>query len=168
MALLNYEFNSLNDLFLAELQDLYDAEQRLTSALPKMADAAHSPELVQAFRTHEQETHEHVRRLEDVFRRLGEEPKRETCDAMKGIIKEGDNMIKAKGDDMVRDAALIAAAQRAEHYEIASYGTVRTFAQQLGFTDLATILQQTLDEEGETNKKLTAIAESSVNTQAQH
>lgn len=168
MALINYEFNDLNDLFVEQLQDLYDAEQRLVSALPKMADAAHSPDLSQAFREHLNQTENHVRRLEQVFDRIGKEPERQTCEAMKGMIKEGEDMIKAKGDDSVRDAALIAAAQRVEHYEIAGYGTVRTFAERLGLSDVAQTLQQTLDEEGETDKKLTKLAESHINMEARH
>ena len=160
------EFNTLNDLFLEQLEDLYDAEKRLTDALPKMAQAATSPELKQAFEDHEAQTRQHVQRLEQIFHRLGKSPQRETCEAMKGLIKEGEEMMGAKGDNAVRDAALIAAAQRVEHYEIAGYGTVRTCAQRLGLTDVAQTLQQTLDEEGATDKRLTAIAETSVNPQA--
>ncbi len=160
------EFNTLNDLFLEQLEDLYDAEKRLTDALPKMAQAATSPELKQAFEDHEAQTRQHVQRLEQIFHRLGKSPQRETCEAMKGLIKEGEEMMGAKGDNAVRDAALIAAAQRVEHYEIAGYGTVRNFAQRLGLTDVAQTLQQTLDEEGATDKRLTAIAETSVNPQA--
>lgn len=167
MALFNYEFNNLNDLFIEELKDLYDAEQQLTEALPLMASAASTPELRDAFQEHWRQTQTHVTRLEQVFRGLNCEPERETCPAMKGIIKEGNDMISAKGDPVVRDAGLIAAAQRAEHYEIASYGTVRTFARHLGRDDLAGILQQTLAEEGETDKKLTSLAESGINQMAQ-
>ena len=166
MALFSHEFHNLDDLFLAEIEDLYDAEQRLTEALPKMAQAASAMPLRSAFEQHLHQTEGHVRRLEQVFQKLGCEPKRETCEAMKGLIKEGSDLMSAKGDAETRDAALIAAAQKVEHYEIASYGTVRTFAQQMGRSDLAAILQQTLDEEGETNKKLTQIAESRVNAQA--
>src|SRR4051812_44040612 len=147
------EFGSLNDLFVQQLEDLYDAENRLIDALPKMADAATCPDLKSAFSEHLQQTRTHARRLEQVFNRIGCEPKRETCPAMKGLIAEGEEMISAKGDDMVRDAGLIAAAQRVEHYEMAGYGTVRTFARQLNLDDVAQILQQTLDEEGETDKK---------------
>lgn len=166
MALFNYEFNSLNDLFVQQLKDLYDGEMQLTEALPLMAEAATSSQLKNAFQTHFRETQSHVQRLEQVFRAINQEPERESCPAMKGMIKEGNDAIKAKGDPNVRDAALIAAAQRVEHYEMAGYGSVRTFAQQLGRDDLARILQQTLNEEGETDKKLTAIAESSVNQMA--
>jgi len=166
MALFNYEFNSLNDLFVQQLKDLYDGEMQLTEALPLMAEAATSSQLKNAFQTHFRETQGHVQRLEQVFRAINEEPERESCPAMKGMIKEGNDAIKAKGDPNVRDAALIAAAQRVEHYEMAGYGTVRTFAQQLGRDDLAQILQQTLEEEGAADKKLTTIAESRVNQMA--
>lgn len=168
MALFSHTFNNLNDLFIHELGDLYDAENRITEALPKMADAASSPELKMAFQDHLKETEQHVSRLEEVFSKMGMKPKRETCPAMKGLLVEGEQMLSATGDDKVRDAALIASAQRVEHYEMAGYGAVRTFAQQLGRSDLAQILQQTLDEEGEADKKLTRIAEGSVNTQAAH
>jgi ferritin-like metal-binding protein YciE len=161
-----HEFNGLNDLFVMELEDLYDAENRLTLALPKMAEATNSSMLKTAFQTHLSQTQNHVRRLEQVLGQLGVEPRRETCDAMKGLIKEGDTMIKAKGDEQTRDAGLIAAAQKVEHYEIASYGTVRTMAHQLGRDDLARILQQTLDEEKETDQRLTQIAESELNMRA--
>ncbi len=160
------EFNSLNDLFVNQIEDLYDAENRLTKALPKMADAAQSNQLKQAFQQHLTETQGHVSRLETIFRELGVEPKRETCEAMKGLIAEGEEMIKAKGDPEVRDAALIAAGQRVEHYEMAGYGTARTFAQRLNMTQAANLLQQTLNEEAAADKKLTTIAESSVNRQA--
>lgn len=166
MALLSYEFNNLNDLFLNQLEDLYDAEIRITDALPKMADAATSQELKSAFKQHLEQTRGHARRLEQIFNRLGKEPKRETCEAMKGLIREGSEMISAKGDPSVHDAALIAAAQRVEHYEMAGYGTVRTFAQHLGLNDVAQTLQQTLDEEGQTDKLLTQIAEHNVNASA--
>ncbi|HEX4795445.1 MAG TPA: ferritin-like domain-containing protein [Humisphaera sp.] len=166
MGLLSPTFNSLNDLFVHEIGDLYDAENRLTEALPKMAEAASSSELKQAFNDHLRETQGHVRRLEEVFNLIGAKAKRETCPAMKGLIAEGEQMISATGDDRVRDAGLIAAAQRVEHYEMASYGAARTFARQLGLAQAADILQRTLDEEGETDKKLTRIAEGSINMQA--
>src|SRR4051794_19914709 len=141
------EFNSLEDLFVNQIEDLYDAENRLTKALPKMADAASSSSLKQAFQSHLTETEGHVSRLETIFREVNVEPKRETCQAMKGLISEGEDMVDATGDPAVKDAALIAAAQRVEHYEISGYGTARTIAQQLGLTDAATLLQQTLNEE---------------------
>ena len=155
--------NSLDDLFVVQIQDLYDAEQRLTKALPKMAEAATSNTLKSAFQSHLRETERHVERLEEVFRAIGLSPESETCEAMKGLIAEGDEAISAGGDPTVRDAALIAAAQRVEHYEIAGYGTVRTLAMTLGRPELADILQETLDEESACDKKLTRIAESSVN-----
>ncbi len=166
MALFSAEFNTLDDLFLAQLEDLYDAENRLVDALPKMAEAADSAALRNAFQSHLNETHGHVRRLEEVFQRLGKTPERETCPAMKGLIKEGEEMINAKGDPKVRDAALIAAAQRVEHYEMAGYGTLRNFALRLGLGDVANTLQKTLDEEGMADKKLTQLAESQINPSA--
>jgi ferritin-like metal-binding protein YciE len=160
------EFNSLEDLFVNQIEDLYDAENRLTKALPKMADAASSSSLKQAFQSHLTETEGHVSRLETIFREVNVEPKRETCQAMKGLISEGEDMVGATGDPAVKDAALIAAAQRVEHYEISGYGTARTIAQQLGLTDAATLLQQTLNEEKAADQKLNTIAESSVNVRA--
>lgn len=162
------EFNDMTDLLKDQLADLYDAEQRLTKAIPKMKDAATSPALKSAFEHHLKETKTQVSRLEQAFQQLGCEPKSETCDAMKGLISEGEHVIGAKGDAAVKDAALIAAAQRVEHYEIASYGSARAFARQLGRHDIAELLQRTLDEEGAADQKLTEIAEQSVNLQASH
>ena len=166
MALLREEFKSLEDLYVQQLEDVYDAEKRLVSALPKMADAANHADLKQAFNDHLRQTEGHVKRLETVFEQLGKTPERETCEAMKGLVSEGEEMVKAKGSDDVRDAALIAAAQRVEHYEIASYGTLRTLARQLSHTQQAALLQQTLDEEGETDHRLTDLAEQRVNADA--
>lgn len=160
------EFNSLDDLFVEQLQDLYDAEKRLAKALPKMEAAASSPALRAAFRDHLRETEQQINRLEQIFQQLGCEAERETCEAMKGLIAEAEEMVQAKGDPDVKDAALIAAAQRVEHYEIAGYGTVRTFAERLGHHEVARLLQETLDEEGNTDKKLTALAEQSINVKA--
>jgi ferritin-like metal-binding protein YciE len=160
------EFNSLEDLFVDQLQDLYDAEHRLMDALPRMADAASAPELKAAFEHHLTETEGQVTRLESVFLSLGRKAKRESCEAIKGLIKEGEEMVDAKGDADVRDAALIAAAQRVEHYEIAGYGTARAFARQLGRNDLAEMLSRSLEEEGNADKTLTQIAEASCNPQA--
>ncbi len=160
------EFNSFQDLFVNQLEDLYDAEQRLTQALPKMADAANSPQLKQAFRDHLTETQRHVSRLETIFRQIGTDPKRETSQAMKGLISEGEEMVDATGDSSIKDAALIAAAQRVEHYEISGYGTARSFALRLGRHEAADLLQQTLEEEKAADQKLNQIAESSVNRQA--
>jgi ferritin-like metal-binding protein YciE len=159
-------FHSLNDVFVVQIQDLYDAEQRLTKALPKMAEAAASEPLKKAFRAHLRETEQHVARLEKIFKMIGLTPERETCEAMKGLIAEGDEVISADGDPSAKDAALIAAAQRVEHYEIAGYGTVRTLALHLGHQDAAAVLQQTLKEESACDKKLTKIAESAVNVSA--
>lgn len=160
------EFNSLECLLVDQLQDLYDAESRLIDALPKMADAASSPELKQAFRSHFNETKGHVNRLEQAFQLLDASAKRKTCDAMKGLVSEGEEMIEAKGDAAIKDAALIAAAQRVEHYEMAGYGSARNFAQRCGRQDVADLLHQTLQEEGGADKKLTQIAESSINAAA--
>jgi len=158
--------DSFEDLFVEQLQDLYDAEQRLVTALPAMAGAAKSKTLRDAFQQHLTETQGHVTRLERVFQMLGKSAKAKTCQAMKGLVAEGEEVISSGGDADVKDAALIAAAQRVEHYEIAGYGTVRTFAQRLGRSDIAQVLQQTLDEEGATDKKLTALAEQTINPRA--
>jgi ferritin-like metal-binding protein YciE len=158
--------DSFETLFLDQLHDLYDAEKRLCDALPKMAEAAHAMELQSAFRQHLHETEEHVIRLERIFRELGHQPERETCEAMKGLVREGDMVIDASGEPAVKDAALIASAQRVEHYEIAGYGTARTFAEYLGHTFAAEQLQLTLDEEKATDVVLTEIAERWVNLQA--
>ena len=160
------KLNDMKDLLVQQLEDLYDAEKRLTHAIPKMADAAHSQQLKDAFRHHLQETERQVTRLEQIFKQLGMSPTRETCPAMKGLIEEGQEMISAKGNPAVKDAALIAAAQRVEHYEIAGYGCARNFADRLGMRDAARLLQETLDEEANADKKLTAIADSQVNAQA--
>lgn len=166
MGIFSETFNSMNDLFLHELKDVYDAEHQLTEALPLMADAASSSDLKTAFNSHLLETREHINRLKQVFQRIGQEPERQTCPAMKGLVKEGNEIIGASGDAKVRDAALIASAQRAEHYEMAAYGSLRTFARQLGLGDVASLLQKTLDEEGACDKKLTRIAESHINAEA--
>jgi ferritin-like metal-binding protein YciE len=162
----NIELNSFDELFVDQLQDLYDAEQRLTKALPKMAEAAHSPALKGAFNEHLRQTQGHVNRLEQVFKMIHQNAQAKTCEAMKGLIQEGQEAIDANGQPDVKDAALIAAAQRVEHYEIAGYGCARTFAQRLGRRDAAQLLQQTLDEEAATDKKLTSLAEQSINPKA--
>ena len=167
MQLFREEFNSLDDLFWAEIADLYDAEQRLTKALPKMAASAHSPELRKAFEQHLSETEGQVRRLEQIFSSLDHKRDGATCEAMKGLIQEGDQMATAKGNPDVRDAALIAAAQRVEHYEISGYGSARVFAHRLGYNDAARLLQQTLDEEKHTDQKLNMLAEQSINVRAE-
>jgi len=155
----NNTFNNLNDLLIEQLSDLYDAENRLTDALPRMRDAATSAELKNTFDSHLDETRNHVRRLENVFAQLGIAAERQTCPAMKGLIKEGEEMIDAEGDPTVKDSALIAAAQRVEHYEMAGYGSVRTFARRLGLGQIADTLQMTLDEETAADKKLTQVAQ---------
>jgi len=160
------KIESMRDLFLEQIQDLYDAEQRLTKALPEMADASTSPELRRAFEDHLSETEGHVTRLERVFTELGEEPKGTTCDAMKGLIKEGDNVADDIDRSPLRDAGLIAAANRVEHYEIAAYGSARSFAQSLGMEQAVSLLEQTLREEKAADERLTQIAESMVNEQA--
>jgi ferritin-like metal-binding protein YciE len=158
--------NSFDELFVEQLQDLYDAEQRLTKALPKMAAAAHNPALKSAFQEHLRQTENQVRRLEQVFQSLGKSAQTKTCEAMKGLVEEGSEVISGEGDPDVKDAALIAAAQRVEHYEMAGYGTVRTFAQRLGKSEAARLLQETLNEETETDKKLTTLAEKAINPKA--
>jgi ferritin-like metal-binding protein YciE len=149
---------SPRDLLIHELKDLYSAENQLTKALPKMAKAAASEELKQAFQTHLQQTEEHIRRLEKIGKQLDETLKGKKCKAMEGLVEEGKEIIEEEGDETVLDLALIGAAQKVEHYEIASYGTARTLAELLGEDQIATILQETLDEEGETDKLLTEIA----------
>src|SRR5487761_179758 len=143
--------NSFDDLFVEQLQDLYDAEQRLTKALPKMAAAAHNSALKAAFEEHLRQTQNHVSRLEQVFQQIGKSAQTKTCAAMKGLVEEGSEVISGSGDPDVKDAALIAAAQRVEHYEIAAYGTARTFAQRLGKSEAARLLEETLAEEKETD-----------------
>jgi ferritin-like metal-binding protein YciE len=151
---------TLHQLFLEQLKDLYSAETQLIEALPEMAEAAHSPELRQGFETHLEETKEHARRIEQIFNSLNEgDPTGKTCQAMKGLIKEGKETISEDATPQVKDAALIAAAQRVEHYEIAGYGTVRTYADIMGHTEAVQLLQATLDEEAATNDKLTAASE---------
>jgi len=152
------ELNNLNDLFLEQLQDLYSAETQLVEALPKLASASSNEELRDAFEQHLAETREHVKRLTQIFEQLGETPGTEVCKGMQGLIKEGDEVLKLKGQPAVIDAALIAAAQRVEHYEIAAYGTVKTLADQLDQDDAKSLLDDTLDEEGKADKLLTKIA----------
>jgi len=160
------KLESLHELLIEQLQDLYDAEQRITKALPKMEKAATSPELKAAFRKHLGETENHVKRLEQAFKQLGQSAKAKTCKAMEGIIAEGEETIKENADPDVRDAALIAAAQRVEHYEMAGYGTVRAYARLLKQEDSVKLIDQTLSEEKATDAALTQLAESTVNLQA--
>jgi ferritin-like metal-binding protein YciE len=156
---------TFNDLMLDELKDIYDAEQQLTEALPKMAKAAKSSELKQGFETHLRQTKDHVARVEQIFEMLGEQPKRKTCKAMKGLIAEGQEMIDDHDRSPLLDAGLIGAAQRVEHYEIAAYGTLRAFAETLGHQDVIDVIEQTLQEEKQTDETLTQIA-MEVNRQA--
>jgi ferritin-like metal-binding protein YciE len=160
------KLDSLKKLYLEELRDLYSAETQLVKALPKMVKGASSDELKQALRDHLEQTKKHVERLDEIFDRLGEKPTGKTCKAMQGLIEEGSEMLEEEGDGSVIDAGLIGAAQRVEHYEIAAYGTVRTFAHLLGEEEAAELLQQTLDEEVETDKGLTDLAEGIVNEEA--
>jgi ferritin-like metal-binding protein YciE len=160
------ELQTMNDLFVDEIRDLYDAEKQLVKALPKMAKAAHSEELKRAFETHLAETENQVNRLEQIFNSIGEKTGGETCDAMKGLVKEGEKMIDNTDEGEVRDAGLIAAAQRVEHYEMAGYGAAREFAEELGLGDAESLLQQTLEEEKAADSKLNAIAKSTVNRKA--
>jgi ferritin-like metal-binding protein YciE len=159
--------SSLEDLFMDMLKDLYSAEKQLVKALPKMAKAAQSSDLQKAFKDHLSQTEVQVDRLERIFSDLEGSPRGKKCVGMEGLIEEGNEIMKEKMDPDVMDAGLIAAAQKVEHYEIASYGTARAWAQQLGYDKAASLLQDTLDEEGEANKKLTEIAESHVNVEAQ-
>jgi ferritin-like metal-binding protein YciE len=161
------QLNSLEDLLMLELNDLYDGEKRLCDALPKIADAATSPALKRVFQDHLQQTIRQASRLEQIFVDLGRPAGRETCDAMKGLIKEGAEIIDAVGSPDVRDAALISAAQRIEHYEMAGYGSARTFAEHLGHASVARLLQMTLDEEKEADRRLTQLAEESINLKAE-
>ena len=160
------EMESLQDLLIEEMRDLYNAETQLTKALPKMAKKASNPQLRKAFETHLKETENHAKRLQQIFDKLGKKPTGKKCAAMEGLIEEGKEMMGEDMDEDTMDAALISIAQKVEHYEIASYGTVRTWANLLGDDQTAKLLQQTLDEEGKTDKLLTELAESSINVEA--
>jgi ferritin-like metal-binding protein YciE len=160
------KLQTMRDLYVSELRDLYDAESQITQALPKMADAASSRDLRSAFKDHLQQTRGHVERLELIFGQLGIDPKGKKCKGVMGLLAEGEDLMKEKADPDVFDAGLIAAAQKVEHYEIAGYGTVVAWARQLGEKEAARVLQQTLDEEGQTDKKLTALAERHINQEA--
>jgi ferritin-like metal-binding protein YciE len=160
------KLESLRDLLVEELHDLYDAEHQITKALPKMAKAANSPELKAAFDKHLKETEGHIQRLDQVFEQLGEKAKRKTCKAMKGLVKEGAETIKQDGEPDVKDAALIAAAQRVEHYEMAGYGTVRAYARQLQESGVVELLDETYAEEEATDGALTELAVGVINLQA--
>ena len=160
------EMESLQELLIEEMRDLYSAETQLTKAMPKMAKKASSPQLKKAFETHLRETEGQIQRLQKIFEKLGKKPTGKKCAAMEGLIEEGKEMMGEDMEDDVMDAALISVAQKIEHYEIASYGTVRTWAQLIGDDQTARALQQTLDEEGKTDKLLTQLAESSINIEA--
>jgi ferritin-like metal-binding protein YciE len=165
MALFSMKLENLQQLYLKELRDLYDAENQITDALPKLIDAAHNSELKNALQEHLNVTENQIARLEQIFQMLNEKSSGETCKGMKGVIKEGDEIVSAGGDPATVDAGIISAAQRVEHYEMAGYGTVRTYAKLLGQEQHANLLQQTLDEEEEADKTLTQIA-STVNVEA--
>ena len=153
------EMDTLLELYVDELKDLWSAERQILKALPKMAKAASSRALKQGFRTHERQTRQHVKRLERILKSLDASSRGKKCVGMEGLIKEGSELIKEKPEADVLDAGLISAAQHVEHYEMAGYGTVRTWARILGHPDHARILQQTLNEEGDTDKALTKLAE---------
>ncbi len=158
--------DSLHRLYVDELKDLHDAENQILEALPEMAEAASHDKLREAFEHHRKETQGHVERVESILEKLGESTNGKTCKAMKGIISEGQEMLKSTAEGAVRDAALISAAQRVEHYEMAGYGTVRRYAQMMGAEDAVRLLDQTLQEEAAADGKLTRVAEE-VNPQAQ-
>jgi ferritin-like metal-binding protein YciE len=160
------EIDSLRKLYVDELKDLYSAEKQILQALPKMIKKAQNEQLKKAFEDHRAVTEMQVERLDRVFEMLGKAARGKKCKAMEGLIEEGKEMMQEDMEPEVMDAALIAAAQRIEHYEIAGYGTVRTYAQVLGEKEHAKLLQQTLDEEGNTDKLLTQLAESSINVEA--
>ena len=160
------KLETLQDLYVSELKDLYSAENQIVKALPKMAHAATAQALKAAFEEHLAQTQGQVKRLEQIFERLEKSPSGKTCKGMQGLLAEGQELLKEDAEPAVLDAGLIAAAQRVEHYEIAGYGTVRTYATLLGDERAVRLLQQTLDEEGATDKKLTQLAETAINVEA--
>jgi ferritin-like metal-binding protein YciE len=160
------KLNTLKDLYIHELKDLYSAEKQLIRALPKMARAATNEKLAEGFKLHLEETKEHANRLEKLLSKHDQTTRGPKCKGMEGLLKEGEEMIEEEADEEVRDAGLISAAQRVEHYEIAGYGTARTYAELLGDKEGAKVLQTTLDEEAETDQKLTKVAVSAVNVAA--
>lgn len=157
---------SLQDLFLNELKDIYNAEKQIVRALPRMAKAAEAPELAQAFTKHLRETEGHVQRLERIFKSLGQTARGKTCKGMQGLLEEGKEILEEEGAPEVIDAALISAAQRVEHYEIAAYGCLRSYAQLLGMGEADRLLEQTLGEEEATDRKLTELGEGGLNQAA--
>lgn len=162
------KLEKLDDVLMDSLQDLYHAEKQITRALPKMVKAASDPQLQEAFQEHLEVTENQISRLEECFEELGVKAKAKACPGMQGIIEEGKELIESasKGNPAALDAALVAAAQKVEHYEISAYGSARTFAETLGYEHVAELLQQTLDEESQTNEKLTSIAEEHINVAA--
>jgi ferritin-like metal-binding protein YciE len=160
------EMGTLHEAFVEELRDTYDAEKQLTKALPKMAKAANSPELKEAIETHLEETRQQVQRLEQVFATIEEKARGKHCEGIAGIIEEGQTVMQEEYDEATADALLIAAAQRAEHYEMAAYGTLVAWARAMGHDDAADLLQETLDEEKAADEKLNELAEGGINEQA--
>lgn len=159
------KLNSIEDFLIQEVKDLHSAESQLLKALPKLAKAATSEDLREAFETHHRETEVHVQRLEQAMEEFGGSVRGRTCEAMKGLLAEADEIMKAEGDETVKDAALIIAAQKVEHYEIAGYGSARALAEALGYDELAAIFNETLEEESATDEKFSALAET-VNAEA--
>ena len=166
MALFSKPIKTLDDLFVHTLQDIYYAENQIVKSLPKMIEKSNDPALKDGFRTHLSETQNNVRRLEQEFQMHGQEPKGVTCEAMDGILEEAEDVMGDVSDPDVADAAILSSAQAVEHYEITRYGTLVALARQLGRNDCASVLEQTLNEEKATDKKLTAIAEGRVNRAA--
>lgn len=160
------KLESLKELYVHELRDLYSAEQQLLKALPRMAKGASAPDLQKGFLQHEEQTRDQVERLEKIFRELGQKPTGKKCVGMEGLLEEGKELLTKDMDPNVRDAGLIAAAQKVEHYEIAGYGSVRTYAEMLGHKDAAQLLQKTLEEEMKTDQKLTQLAQGGINMDA--
>ena len=160
------ELDTLRELYVEGLKDLWSAETQLVKALPRMAKAATHPQLKRAFMKHEKQTQQHVKRIERICKELDESPRGKKCVGMEGLIKEGKELIQERPDKDVLDAGLISAAQHVEHYEMAGYGTCRTWARLLGYEGQAQLLQTTLDEEQQTDLDLTALAESSINIEA--
>jgi ferritin-like metal-binding protein YciE len=160
------ELNTIKDLYIHELKDLYSAEKQLLKAIPKMAKAATNQELADGFREHLEQTKKHAERLERVLRAHGHSTRGPKCRGMEGIVAEGAEMIEEEGDDEVKDAGLIAAAQRVEHYEMAGYGTARTYAELVKDQEGAKLLSQTFEEEKQTDEKLSELANSTINLEA--
>jgi len=160
------EAQTLRELYVDELKDIFSAESQILQALPKMVQSATAPNLKKGFQDHLEQSRGHVQRLEQIFKELDEKPGNKKCKGMEGLLKEGEEVMTKLTDPEVRDAALISAAQRVEHYEMAAYGTVRTYAKTLGEREASQTLQTTLDEEGETDKKLTRLAEHGINVKA--